>query len=65
MKIALVYVKDTSKHRLTSAVCYCKQHDRQRASPFLKNLLLRKIFSGALIDFGVLGAFFTRKSPPK
>ncbi|MGN1100377.1 MAG: hypothetical protein ACI4S9_08510, partial [Christensenellales bacterium] len=31
---------------------------------FPKNLLLCKIFSGALIVFGVLGAYFTRPSPP-
>ncbi len=35
--------------------------------PFLfpKNLLPCKIFSGTLIIFGVLGAYFTRPSPPK
>ena len=31
---------------------------------FPKNLLLHKIFSGALIILGVLGAYFTRPSPP-
>ena len=31
---------------------------------FPKNLLLYKIFSGALIILGVLGAYFTRPSPP-
>ena len=45
--------------------CYCNGLTYEPALPFPKNLLLRKIFSGALIDFGVLGAFFTRKSPPK
>jgi hypothetical protein len=35
--------------------------------PFLfpKNLLPCKIFLGALIILGVLGAYFTRPSPPK
>ena len=32
---------------------------------FPKNLLTSKIFLGALIIFGVLGAFFTRPSPPR
>ena len=32
---------------------------------FPKNLLLYKIFSGALIILGALGAYFTRPSPPK
>jgi len=32
---------------------------------FPKNLLLCKIFSGALIILGVLGAYFTRPSPPR
>ena len=32
---------------------------------FPKNLLFHKIFSGALIIFGVLGAYFTRPSPPR
>ena len=31
---------------------------------FPKNLLLYKIFSGALIILGALGAYFTRPSPP-
>ena len=35
----------TSKHRLTSAVCYCKQHDRQRASPFSqKSFAMQNLF---------------------
>ena len=33
-------------------------------APFPTNLLLRKIFAGALNIFGVLCAYFTRTSPP-
>lgn len=36
----------------------------QPAPPFPTNLLLCKIFAGALKTSGVLGAYFTRTSPP-
>ena len=44
------YISTTSKHRLTSAVCYCKQHDRQRASPFSqKSFVIQNLFGSPII----------------
>lgn len=44
---------------------YAKSVPLTQVAPFPEKLLLRKTFSGALRFFGVLGAYFTRTSPPK
>ena len=58
-------ISTTSKHRLTSAVCYCKQHDRQRASPFSQKSFVSQNIFGSPNILGVLGAYFTRPSLPR
>jgi len=48
------------------ALLFCKRAKTfQPAPPFPTNLLLRKIFAGALKTGGVLCAYFTRTSPPR
>ncbi len=56
----------TSKHRLTSAVCYCKQHAGQRASPFSqKSFVSQNIFGSPNNIWCPRCVFHTPKSTKK